>query len=243
MLRRHRPTDPEWIAHATSAVRRWDHLRPDEVERLLEQARTLDRTRRWESLDGISLTPRMRAGIAVRACLLTVNAGPDLLSDVTAILVAPAAHLRSVRQAAGGSVVRQVDACLLGEAMLHGPVRIAWDRAEEEEALDSSTSVIIHEFAHKVDMADGMANGTPPIRPRERAIRFDQALDQALEGLRNGEPAPPLRPYAAINRAEMFAVATEAFFLRPAEMEDRFRTLYRALEDFYRQNPLLKGAG
>lgn len=240
MLRRRPKPDPNWEHEAGSTIRRWAHLDEDETQRLLEQARTLERTRRWEGLDGITVTPTMRARIAIRACLLTVNAGLDLLTDVSAILVAPTAHVRPIRQGAGGSIVTESEGCLLGEAMLHGPVRIAWDRAQQEEAAQASTSVIIHEFAHKVDMADGIADGTPPIGPRERARRFDGGLDQALEWLRTGEPSSPLRTYAMTNRAEMFAVATEAFFLRPFELEERFPPLYGALSDFYHQNPSVR---
>ncbi len=240
MLRHHLQTGPEWEQQAGAAIRVWRHLRPDEARRLLEQARTLDRTRHWEALGGITITPPMRARIAVRACLLTVNLGLDLLSDVTAILVAPTSHVRAIRQGAGGSIVSESEACLLGEAMLHGPVRIAWDRVEREEAAGESTSVIIHEFAHKVDMADGVANGTPPIGPRQEARRFDRVLDQAWERIREGEPASPLRPYAMTNRAEMFAVATEAFFLRPSELEAKFRPLHGALSTFYHQAPQVR---
>jgi Mlc titration factor MtfA (ptsG expression regulator) len=236
MLRHHPQADPAWEQQAGAMVRRWQHLGPDETGRLLEQARTLDRTRHWEGLDSLEITPAMRARIAVGACLLTVNVGLDLLSDVTAIVVAPTSHVRSIRQTVGGSMVRESDACLLGEALLHGPVRIAWDRVEQETA-GGSTSVVIHEFAHKVDMADGVANGTPPIGPRKRAQHFDQALDQAWARLGDGESAFPLRPYAMTNRAEMFAVATEAFFLRPSDLEARFRDLFLALSDFYRQDP------
>lgn len=241
---RHRPaTDPEWEHEADTMVRAWHHLGPEEASRLLEQARILDGTRHWEGLDGIPITPHVRARIAVEACLLTVNLGLDLLSDVTAILVAPTSHIRSIRQGAGGSIVSESEACLLGEAMLHGPVRIAWDRVEQEQDAGESTSVVIHEFAHKVDMADGVANGTPPIGPRKEAQRFDRALDQAWARLRAGQSASPLRPYAATNRAEMFAVATEAFFLRPSDLEARFTPLYLALSDFYRQDPKSRGTG
>lgn len=240
----HRPSpDPEWEDRAARTIRRWQHLRPEETQRLLSQARLLDRTRNWEGLDGLSVTPRMRAHIAAGACLLTVNLGLELLSDVSAILVAPSSRTRSIHQAAGGSIVRESEACLLGEALLHGPVRIAWDRAEQEETVGGSTSVILHEFAHKVDMADGVANGTPPIGPRKRAQRFDRSLDEAWGLLSAGDPAFPLRPYAVTNRAEMFAVATEAFFLLPSDLEARFRPLYLALSDFYRQDPVVRSPG
>ena len=46
-----------------------------------------------------------------------------------------------------------------------------------------------------------------------------------------------LREYAATNLAEFFAVATEAFFGRPADLEHEYSALYAQLRSFYRQDP------
>ena len=32
-------------------------------------------------------------------------------------------------------------------------------------AYDTHINVVIHEFAHKLDMVDGVADGTPPLHP------------------------------------------------------------------------------
>jgi Mlc titration factor MtfA (ptsG expression regulator) len=46
-----------------------------------------------------------------------------------------------------------------------------------------------------------------------------------------------LREYGAVNEAEFFAVASEAFFERPKAMKVRHPALYRALSEFYGQDP------
>jgi Mlc titration factor MtfA (ptsG expression regulator) len=97
--------------------------------------------------------------------------------------------------------------------------------------------VVLHEFAHKVDMADGVADGIPPLTGRRPIAEFDRLAQSVLDQIRSGEPSEPLRDYAATNRSELFAVATEAFFLRPAELRGRFEDLYGSLAGFYRQDP------
>lgn len=46
-----------------------------------------------------------------------------------------------------------------------------------------------------------------------------------------------LDSYGAINPAEFFAVATEAFFERPFALKQRHPALYEELRAFYRQDP------
>jgi Mlc titration factor MtfA (ptsG expression regulator) len=74
--------------------------------------------------------------------------------------------------------------------------------------------VVIHGFAHKVDITDGEAGGTPPISDLEALRDFERVADETLAALRT-EGSPVLRPYAGTNRAEPFAVGTGAFFPTP----------------------------
>src|SRR3569832_2443430 len=48
----------------------------------------------------------------------------------------------------------------------------------------------------------------------------------------------PLDPYAARHPAEFFAVASEAFFVRPTPLAAAYPEIYRLLAAYYRQNPL-----
>jgi Mlc titration factor MtfA (ptsG expression regulator) len=47
-----------------------------------------------------------------------------------------------------------------------------------------------------------------------------------------------LRAYGATNEAEFFAVATEAFFERPARLKARAPDLYEELRKYFRVDPL-----
>jgi Mlc titration factor MtfA (ptsG expression regulator) len=48
-----------------------------------------------------------------------------------------------------------------------------------------------------------------------------------------------LDTYGAQNPAEFFAVTTECFFEKPAQLKERHPALYAELKEFYRQDPLL----
>ena len=48
---------------------------------------------------------------------------------------------------------------------------------------------------------------------------------------------PLLDCYGTTNRAEFFAVATEAFFCRPAALSTRHPELFDVLHGYYRQDP------
>ncbi len=218
-----------------SVADRWQHLSDTERQRLFDHARHLDQTRYWEGLDGLQVNGTMRGVVTAHAALLTVGLGTGVLRDVTAILIAPSTATRTTRHRVGGPIVSESEACVLGEAVLHGPVRLAWERVAMEWRTSARTSVVIHEFAHKIDMSDGDADGTPPIGDRHRTLEFDRVADRVLDSLRGG--AGTLRPYAATNRAELFAVATEALFLEPDGLRDGHPDLYQQLAAVYRQDP------
>jgi Mlc titration factor MtfA (ptsG expression regulator) len=133
-------------------------------------------------------------------------------------------------------VVHEWDDELAGEAMPGGPVVISWDAA----AYDPHINVVIHEFAHKLDMVSGVADGMPPLHPGMDPRAWAQAFSEAYEGfgdaLERGKDTW-LDPYAAEHPSEFFAVISEAFFEEPAETQRRYPAVYEQLKLFYKQDP------
>ena len=119
-----------------------------------------------------------------------------------------------------------------------GPVVIAWDEAQmNARHPEHGHNVVFHEFAHKLDMLDGAADGVPPLadaEARERWIDVCTARTSASSRVRSTRL---LDPYAGVSRSEFFAVVTEVFFDRPVELEDAKPDLYDVLRGFYRQDP------
>jgi len=127
----------------------------------------------------------------------------------------------------------------LGEAHdRRGPVLLAWDDVERAAHHPGrGRNVVFHEFAHKLDMVDHLLDGTPPIHRRDEMERWIAVCTEVFQALRAGDERPPLDPYGATNPAEFFAVATEAFFDVPVDLERREPDLYDVLRAYYRQDP------
>ena len=127
---------------------------------------------------------------------------------------------------------------VLGVAHYDGPVIIAWDSARAgARHPERGHNVVYHEFAHKLDMLDGVVDGTPPLARREELDQWVAVCTAEYEAMRNGTDDGFLDGYAAVNPAEFFAVVTETFFDIPLELEAAKPALYDVLRDFYRQDP------
>ncbi|MFZ0492793.1 MAG: M90 family metallopeptidase [Acidimicrobiia bacterium] len=197
----------------------------------------LDKTR-FEGV-GIEVTDEIRAVIAYEACLLVLGLGIEWYRDVTSVIVYPSTVIREGAHGIGDGIVDGAATPLLGEARLHGPVVVVWDMASRQaHHPERGHNVVLHEFAHKLDMYDGVANGIPALRKQDRA-EWERTVGQTLQALRE-RPVPPLDPYGATNPAEFFAVATEAFFEMPVELRESLPSLYGILSRFYGQDPALR---
>lgn len=79
--------------------------------------------------------------------------------------------------------------------------------------------MVLHEFAHKLDMLDHVVDGTPPLPDAEARQRWIEVCTHELELLRSGHGGHLLDRYGATDPGEFFAVATEVFFSRPIDLE------------------------
>jgi Mlc titration factor MtfA (ptsG expression regulator) len=185
---------------------------------------------------GLELTDEMRVAIAAQACLPILELGLDWYAGWTGIVVYPGDFRVQRTEVDENGVVHEWDDELAGEAMPGGPVVISWDAA----AYDPHINVVIHEFAHKLDMVNGVADGMPPLHPGMDPRAWAQAFSEAYEGfgeaLERGKDTW-LDPYAAEHPSEFFAVISEAFFEEPAETQRRYPAVYEQLKLFYKQEP------
>ena len=120
---------------------------------------------------------------------------------------------------------------LLGEAHHdRGPVLLAWDQVRSAARhRGRGRNVVWHEFAHKIDMLDGVVDGTPLMQDREALDRWVEVCAAELELLRSGEGGHLIDPYAATDPGEFFAVTTEVFFDLPLELRAEKPELYEVL--------------
>ena len=240
MLHRRKGLPEGWLGIVEEYVGVWHAL--DSNERALLETSTdwLLRHKHWEASNGFELTDEITVTIAAQAALLILGLHVDEYREVSAIIVYPTA-MQSVGAHSGPAQGTVTDGVIpiLGEAHDHrGPVLLAWDQAESASRNPGhGHNVVLHEFAHKLDMLDGLVNGSPPLQGRVDPDRWRAVCSEAFIALAAGADRPPLQPYGATNPAEFFAVATEAFFDVPVSLEYHEPALYDVLRGYYNQDP------
>lgn len=204
---------------------------------LRELALRFIETKEWHGAHGLDLTAEMQLSIALQACLPVLKLGLHWYDGWVGIVVYPGDFLipRSVMDADG--VVHEYDDAVLGEAWEGGPVLISWFDERDEVA---GINIVIHEFAHKLDMRTGVADGIPPLHGDMSAQQWRSAFAPAYADFcqrvdRDEETL--LDPYGAESPAEFFAVMTEAFFEDPDLLFEEYPEVYCQLVLFYRQEP------
>jgi hypothetical protein len=230
VLARHRISDELWRA-ATAP-----HPFLPRVPKLRELALLFLAEKEFSGAHGLEVTDVMRVSIAAQACTPILELGLDWYRGWRGIVVY-AGDFRVRRQEVDeDGVVHEWEDDLAGEAMPGGPVVLSWDALAHDPAIN----VVIHEFAHKLDMLNGEADGVPPLHAGidRRAWRaaFDEAYDGFCDAVERGRDTW-LDPYAAEHPSEFFAVISEAFFREAQETRRRYRDVYDQLALFYRQDP------
>jgi MtfA peptidase len=191
---------------------------------------------------GLVVTDEMAVAIAAQACLPILNLGLAAYRRFVGIVVHPDEVTARRQYEDEHGLVHEWTEVLAGEAMESGPVMLSWHDVTlgSADQVDTSYNVVIHEFAHVLDMLDGVADGVPPLASvAARAHWHDvlmQHLDELQLALAHGEETW-LDPYAATGPEELFAVASEAFFVVAPEMKKAHPQLYGLLMGFYRQDP------
>jgi Mlc titration factor MtfA (ptsG expression regulator) len=142
----------------------------------------------------------------------------------------------------GGGLVSSGPLPLLGQAHHRGPVLLSWAAVRGSGRVGRGDDVVLHEFAHQLDMLDGVIDGTPPLADDEALARWVAICTRVYDDLRAGRGSPVLRAYAGTNPGEFFAVATETFFCRPHDVREHEPALYAELAAFYGQDPAARMA-
>jgi Mlc titration factor MtfA (ptsG expression regulator) len=239
------PFPPEWEEILHRNVVHYCYLDDDERVHLRELIQVFISEKNWEGAGGLELTDEVRVTISAQACLLLLGLPHNYYKNVLSIIVYPSTVV--VPQRKPGffeNTIAPVGPAhpIIGQAFHQGPVIIIWDAAlKGGRHPESGHNVIYHEFAHKLDMLDGMADGTPPLRDRAEYRDWVMTCTQEYLRLKNRTEKGQksfLDAYGATNEAEFFAVATEHFFDQPQSMIKHAPDLYRVLKAYYRQDPV-----
>jgi MtfA peptidase len=191
--------------------------------------------------EGMVVTDEMAVAIAAQACLPVLALGLQWYDGFVGIYLHPdAVDVRRSRTDEIG-VVHEYEDTLAGEAMEGGPLMLSWqDVADAGESAEWGYNVVIHEFAHVLDMRDGVADGIPPLPDRAARERWAATLQEHYDAHCaevDADVESLLDPYGAEAPDEFFAVASEAFFVAPQDLRAEQPALYELLAGFYRQDP------
>ncbi|MFO1298772.1 MAG: M90 family metallopeptidase, partial [Rubrivivax sp.] len=195
----------------------------------------------------------VRVTIAAQACLLLLGRGGGF-DGLREVLVYPGAFAVDRVHAGAAGVQHERREVLAGEAHGRGTVVLSWQDALAGAAdAGDGRNVVIHEFAHRLDQDHGPANGAPWLGPKQDYAQWSRVLGAEFAALRaraeeaedgaggeagDGESGPGLIPaYGATDAAEFFAVVSEVFFERGADLQREHAALYEQLRRVYRVDP------
>lgn len=216
------------------------------------------RQKQFHGAQGLPVSDAMAVSIAAQACrpLIRLDASASTVKllrwydDFVGIVVHPDEVLAQRESVDDIGVVHRYGERLAGEAMDGGPVMLNWhdiQNANHDAAL--GVNLVIHEFAHKLDMRGGTADGCPPLptgfagtRSARQAHQYwFDALNAGYQRHREavamaerfGADQPWLDSYAAESPVEFFAVACEAYFVQPERFRQHFAQVAACFDAFF----------
>lgn len=196
----------------------------------------------FEGCDGLILTDEIKTTIAGQASILLLHRKPLYYPHLRSIVVYPHAYLARRATVDAARVVHEGAEVRSGEAWSLGTVVLSW---EDIEAVASrahgSRNVVLHEFAHQLDMENGAVADGAPLLPRRslyapwaRVLRAE--YEHLLDAVEHRHPSV-IDFYGATSPAEFFAVVTECFFENPVALKEHHPQLYEQFQLYYRQDP------
>ena len=230
-----------WKRLLRDTVPLYSRLPDDDREELHGHMHVLLSEKHFEGAGGIEATEGMKLIICAHAGLLLLHRETDYFPKLITILIYPGAYAVKTKIRSERGVLSEVVETRAGESWTLGTLILAWEDVERDLARTPSThSVVLHEFAHQLDAGSGVMNGAPVLSDRELRQHWPDALSDAYERLSQAtrqHERTLLRPYGAKNPPEFFAVAAEAFFLYPVDLQRGEPDLYSALCQYFKQDP------
>jgi Mlc titration factor MtfA (ptsG expression regulator) len=253
--RLHRSRRARWLRRRRIPFARWHRavLRLPSLRRLPAPQR-----RRLRQLAGRFLAEKtisgaggqvvddsMAVAIAAQACLPILELGLDAYRGWKEIIVYPDTFLVEHEEMDEAGVLHSSRRELAGESWERGPVILSWgDIAPDAPAGHFDGAIILHEFAHKLDMLNDGPNGMPLLHrdmaPADWTAAFSEAYAALCDAVDAGHDTL-IDPYATESPAEFFAVCSEVFFEDPRLLRTQFPAVYGQLARYYRQDPAAGG--
>jgi Mlc titration factor MtfA (ptsG expression regulator) len=213
---------------------------PEDLRRQIEPVvRKFLEDVRFVGCQGLQVTDEMRLIIAVQACLLIVARDPDAYDALASVLLYPDEFVVNEAEEDEAGVVHEGERVLAGQAFDTARIVLSWRDVQESAVEGDPYNVVLHEFAHYLDNSvDGTLTNTRAKRAALEAWHavLDREYEALCDAVDRGEEVL-IDPYATESTVEFFAVATEAFFETPVELQTHHPALYAELRSFYGLDP------
>ncbi len=231
------PFPAAWESFLDRRCSLWGTLPETGRSRLRDDLRILMAEVSWEPCGGLELTDEMRVLVAAQACLLTLGHRVDDLLAVKTILLYPSGYRAPDETMDEAGIVTEEMDDREGEAWDVGTVVLSWEDVQDDARRLDGRNLVLHEFAHQIDLLHRLEFRDPPARGGAAFRRWNAIMHREFAALSSRRRDRVLDVYGAEDEAEFFAVATESFFERPSELLRVHPELYEALSAYYRQDP------
>ena len=194
--------------------------------------------KRFEGCGGLEITDEIKVTIAGQACMLLLNRQTRYFPKLLTIYIYPSTFVAREVAQEGWSTGEPRQ----GESWQNGPVVLAWNSVTGgANNITDGRNVVFHEFSHRLDQEDGVADGAPILESRGCYATWAKVLGAEYAALKTKARKyrkSVVHRYGATAPAEFFAVATEAFFEKPKQMKKKHPDLYEELKNYYNLDPL-----
>ncbi len=197
-----------------------------------------------KALNGVQelvVSTKMAVTVAAQACLLILKLNLNYFDGWVEVVLYPDAFRVTRDSADETGLISHEEQALSGESWSRGPVILSWnDVAAQLAEPHPGHNVVVHEFAHKLDMLNGVANGMPPLHSDMVRQQWTNIFSDAFDHLQQQEHyrQANINSYGATTPAEFFAVVSDYFFTAPQLLFTLYPAVYEQLVLFYRQNPV-----
>lgn len=234
------PFPEHWHPILKRNVLFYAELQSYEQSRIRDDMRILIAEKTWTGIGDLVIDEEMQVTVAAQAALLLLNIEHDYY-DCTSEIILHRSHYHPHEEYSEDGLIIQESPGVLGQAYYRGPVILSWASAVAGGRNDDDgRNVVFHEFAHKLDMADDLTDGTPPLDSKSQYQEWIRVMSESFNELQERAEqgrATLLDKYGATDEAEFFACATESFFEKPKQLKSKHPELYNVLKSYYKQDP------
>ncbi len=238
---RNQPFPPAWIEIIEKNVPVYRRLSEADKKEIQGHILVFLAEKNYEGCGGLEMTDEIKVTIAAQACLLLLHRETGYYPGLYSILVYPSAFIAKGYVEFATDYYGETEQVHLGESWKRGALILSWDDVLANAGdVHNGHNVVLHEFAHQLDIEDGYADGAPLLPQRSMYAAWARILGRDFAKLREDTEegrSTVLDQYGATDPAEFFAVATECFFEIPVQLQRVHPDLYEELKLYYKQDP------